>query len=228
MLESLSLKSHYGVGDKFQKRAGVTDSKQALKDDLQRQSSQTTEYSDEALMMGYAKGNMRAFEQLYRRHKNPLLRYFLRQVDGLGTAEELFQETWQSVIKASNGYQVNARFTTWLYHIARNKLIDYYRKNGRGDLFSLDDEAGIEPIAPFACEPEEQLNEVRSKRLFLWALSQLSPAQREVLVLKIDSAMTVQDIAETICDNAEAVKSRLRYAVQKLKQLINDAQLEVK
>lgn len=178
-------------------------------------------------MLGYAKGNMRAFEQLYLRHKNPLLRYFLRQVDSRATAEELFQETWQSVIKASDKYQVSAKFTTWLYHMARNKLIDHYRKQGRGEVLSLDDENDMQPVASSTSEPEQQLNQAQSKQQFLWALNQLPPAQREVLVLKIEGAMTVQDIAETIQDNAEAVKSRLRYAVQKLKQLISEAKLEV-
>lgn len=227
MLESLKLTSHYGAGDVFHKRSSVTRSNETFDSNQQRQASQSAELSDEALMVGYAKGNMRAFEQLYLRHKNPLLRYFLRQVDSRATAEELFQETWQSVIKGSDNYQVSAKFTTWLYHMARNKLIDHYRKQGRGEVLSLDDDIDMQPVASSASEPEQQLNEAQSKQQFLWALNQLPPAQREVLVLKIESAMTVQDIAETIQDNAEAVKSRLRYAVQKLKQLINEATLEV-
>lgn len=227
MLESLKLTSHYGAGDVFQKRLGVSRSNETLDSNQQRQASHSDQLSDEALMLGYAKGNMRAFEQLYLRHKNPLLRYFLRQVDSRATAEELFQETWQSVIKASDNYQASAKFTTWLYHMARNKLIDHYRKQGRGEELSLDEQTEMQPAANSIDEPEQQLNDAQSKQQYLWALGQLPPAQREVLVLKIESAMTVQEIAETIQDNAEAVKSRLRYAVQKLKQLISEARLEV-
>lgn len=227
MLESLKLTSHYGAGDVFQKRTGVSRSNETLDSNQQRQASHSDQLSDEALMLGYAKGNMRAFEQLYQRHKNPLLRYFLRQVDSRATAEELFQETWQSVIKASDSYKVSAKFTTWLYYMARNKLIDHYRKQVRGEELSLDEQVEIQPAAHSVDEPEQQLNDAQSKQQYLWALGQLPPAQREVLVLKIESAMTVQEIAETIQDNAEAVKSRLRYAVQKLKQLISEARLEV-
>lgn len=227
MLESLKLKSHYGAGDMFQKRLSVSRNSETFDSNQQRQASDSAQLSDEALMMGYAKGNMRAFEQLYLRHKDPLLRYFLRQVDARATAEELFQETWQSVIKGSDNYQVSAKFTTWLYHMARNKLIDHYRKQGRGEELSLDGETEMQPVADSANEPEQQLDEAQSRQQFLWALNQLVPTQREVLVLKIESGMTVQEIAETIQDNAEAVKSRLRYAVQKLKQLIDKARLEV-
>ena len=178
------------------------------------------QFSDEALMTAYSNGNVSAFEQLYLRHKDSLLRYFLRQVGSKASAEELFQDTWQSIIKASSGYKSSAKFSTYLYHVARNRLIDHYRKQGRADYLTIDDEASFELSAEQDTQPEQQLDQQQVQRQFQLALAQLVPAQREVLILKYENGMTVSEIAETIGDNHEAVKSRLRYAVNKLKQLM--------
>src|ERR671933_1267232 len=85
---------------------------------------------DEALMLAYQAGNAGAFETLYRRHRTRLYRFVLRAVKTRAAAEELFQEVWMRVIEARSRYTPQARFTTWLYTIAHNQLVDHWRKRG--------------------------------------------------------------------------------------------------
>src|SRR5436190_18395294 len=83
---------------------------------------------DEDLMLAYRDGNAAAFDQLYRRHKGPLYRYLLRQCRDAAAAEELFQDVWMNLVRARAGYTVTARFSTYLYRLAHNRLIDHYRR----------------------------------------------------------------------------------------------------
>ena len=85
------------------------------------------EPADETLMLGYAGGDARAFEAPYTRHKGPLFRFVLRSVKSAGEAEELAQEIWMRIIGARAGYEPKAKFTTWLYSIAHNRLVDHWR-----------------------------------------------------------------------------------------------------
>ena len=86
--------------------------------------------TDEALMLAYGSGDAGAFERLYARHKGPLYRYVLRSVKARGEAEELFQDIWMKVIEARARYQPKAKFTTWLYTVAHNRMVDHWRSRG--------------------------------------------------------------------------------------------------
>ena len=100
--------------------------------------------TDEALMLAYRDGDAAAFEALYARHRAKLFRYLLRQCGRREQADEMFQEIWMSVIRARSNYEVTAKFTTWLYRIAHNRLVDSYRAAGRQAEFEKDvvDEQG--------------------------------------------------------------------------------------
>ena len=87
---------------------------------------------DEELMNRYRDGDAHAFEVLYTRHKGPLYRYLLRQCGAAALAEELFQDVWMKLIRARERYEARAKFTTYLYHLAHNRLIDHYRHAGLG------------------------------------------------------------------------------------------------
>ena len=87
------------------------------------------DYTDEDLMLMYRDGDASAFEILYRRHKGPVYRFILRRCGNTGVAEELFQDVWVKLIQARERYAVSARFTTYLYRIAHNRLIDHFRKS---------------------------------------------------------------------------------------------------
>src|SRR5262245_6472602 len=95
--------------------------------------------ADEELMLAYGGGDAAAFETLYKRHRGKLYRFVLRAIKQRSTAEELFQEVWIRVIEARTRYAPQARFTTWLYTIAHNLLVDHWRKKGLS-LVSLDNE----------------------------------------------------------------------------------------
>src|SRR5436305_2423099 len=130
--------------------------------------------ADEELMLAYRAGDAAAFETLYRRHRAPLYRFVLRSVKSRGLGEELFQEIWMRVIEARERYAPQAKFTTWLYTIAHNHLVDHWRKRGL-TLVTLegDETPGASP------DPAEQAQARESLQRFAAALEALPPLQRE-------------------------------------------------
>ena len=97
--------------------------------------------SDEHLMLSYRDGNAVAFDELYGRHRGGVFRYVLRQVGLRSAAEEVFQEIWMNIISSRARYRVEARFTTFLYHVAHNCVVDCFRRKTPLHLISLDDDA---------------------------------------------------------------------------------------
>ena len=172
---------------------------------------------DEALMLAYQAGNAGAFETLYRRHRTRLYRFVLRAVKTRAVAEELFQEIWMRVIEARSRYTPQARFTTWLYTIAHNHLVDHWRKRGL-TLVTLEGEElpASEP------NPADQAQAHESLARFVAALEALPALQREAFLLHEEGGLTVAEIAAATGANEEAAKSRLRYAISKLKAALTD------
>ena len=174
------------------------------------------EAADEELMLAYRDGDAAAFERLYARHKGPLYRFVLRSLPDRALAEELYQEAWIRVIEARGRYQVEARFKTWLYTIAHNLLVDHWRKRGLS-LVALEEEDAVGE----ALDPARQAEARDDLRRLLAALQALPPAQREAFLLHEEAGMSVAEIAAATGSNEEAAKSRLRYAMSKLKQAID-------
>ena len=174
--------------------------------------------SDEALMLGYRDGDAGAFDVLYLRHKGGVYRYLLRQCRNAALADELFQDVWMNLIRARTGYTVQARFSTYLYRIAHNRLMDHFRRNNPGNV-SLDDEAGMavdEPAAPRSFEPEAGAD-VREQAAHLLALLDALPAeQRAAFLLQHEGGLSIEEIATATGVTRETAKSRLRYAMAKL------------
>jgi len=181
--------------------------------------------ADEQLMLAYAGGDAAAFEELYDRHKGPLYRFVLRSVKGRGEAEELFQDIWMRVIEAAGRYRPQAKFTTWLYTIAHNRLVDHWRARGLA-VVSLDaDEDGgsvPEPVAPPSAEPHRIAEARATLDRLSAALAALPLAQREAFLLHHEGDLTAAEIAAATGTNEEAAKSRLRYAMNKLKEALGD------
>ena len=174
---------------------------------------------DAALMLRYRDGDARAFEILYERHKGPLYRYLQRMCGRREVADDLFQEVWSKVIASRSRYEARAQFNTFLFRIAHNCAIDYFRRSGRPhenaaqDIDDLAEQIGAaEHERPDAALSQEQ---VRSD--FRRALAELPAEQRDVFVLYEESGLTLEEIGRISGGAMETAKSRLRYAVGKLR-----------
>ena len=182
--------------------------------------------ADEALMLRYADGHVGAFEILYERHRGGVFRYLLRH--GAGNAsEELAQDVWSSVIRVRTQYQVTAKFTTWLYRLAHNRLIDFYRSEGRAEWVSRDaddetDDAVNSQPAARTSQPEVMVESGNIAARMHAAIASLPDAQREAFLMQQEGDMSVAEIAEATGVPEETAKSRLRYAVTKLRAQLED------
>ena len=177
-----------------------------------------SEASDEELMLRYGKGDARAFELLYRRHRLPLYRFLLRQVGNTDTAEELFQDLWMRVVNFRGRYEVRAKFTSWVYAIAHNRLMDFYRANGRASFLSHEEsESVLEDLPAVEIAADLRLDRKRAVERLLAALAALSDAQREAFLLQQEGELSIEEIAAATGVSRETAKSRLRYAVAKLR-----------
>jgi len=173
------------------------------------------EAPDEELMLAYRDGDAGAFETLYARHRGALYRFVLRSLKDRAVAEELFQEAWIRVIEARERYAPSARFSTWLYTIAHNLLVDHWRRKG---LVLVDSDE--EPAS--GDDPAQRVEARQAAARFLQALEALPPAQREAFLLHEEAGLSVAEIAAATGSNEEAAKSRLRYAMAKLKAVIDE------
>ncbi len=174
-------------------------------------------------MLSYASGDAVAFEVLYRRHKAPVYRYMLKLCRNEAIAEELFQEVWMKLINARESYITSAKFTTWLYKLAHNQFIDHYRKQTvrivEDHSTEIDD---LEHAQQSTSNPEQQLRIDQSIEQFTKLLDALPNEQREAFLLREEAGMSIAEIAETLGINHETAKSRLRYAIAKLRSGLNE------
>src|SRR5437867_7431536 len=109
--------------------------------------------ADEELMLRFQDGDAAAFDVLYGRHKGGVFRYLLRQCGGPGTAEELAQDVWLNLVRAHASYVPSAKFATYLYRLAHNRLIDHYRSQGNVVWLSADEEDAGEIVASLPAPP---------------------------------------------------------------------------
>lgn len=172
--------------------------------------------SDEALMLAYAAGDGAAFEQLYARHRGRLYRYLLRQLRDNALADEVFQDVWQRVISARAGWTPDAGFATWLYTIAHHRLGDHWRSLKHRPAAPADADERTARVAD-PDTPERVLSEFERRRQLQLALDDLPEEQREVLLLRLEQELTLEEIAQVTGVGRETVKSRLRYAMDKLR-----------
>lgn len=173
--------------------------------------------TDETLMLGYRDGDAGAFDVLYGRHKGGIYRYLLRQCRNAALADELFQDVWMNLIRARANYIVQAKFSTYLYRIAHNRLMDHFRRGGTS--VSLDDEsAPDEPVAPRSDEPQASAEARQQAAQLLALLDALPDEQRAAFVLQQEGGLSIEEIAAVTGVSRETAKSRLRYALAKLRQ----------
>lgn len=183
------------------------------------------ETSDENLMLLYQQGEQAAFETLYRRYKDVLYRYFLKHCSDRSQSEELYQEVWIKLINSVARYKPKAKFKTYLFTIAHNTLVDFYRKAKPSQTIEFEEAEMTEEFtnnpAPLAL-PEDEFTLKQKTNLFMQTLEALPADQKEAAILHFEQEMSVQEIAEITKVKTETAKSRLRYAKNKLKAAILD------
>jgi len=174
---------------------------------------------DSALMLRYVDGDTAAFETLYRRHNGGLYRYLLRLSRHPETAEDVFQEAWGKIIKARESYRPTAKFTTFLYRVAHNCFIDHIRRNKRHKHAQVfEPEHQPDP----GDQPETLTERSLARRRLNAALLDLPDEQRDVFLLHEEAGLNLDEIASITDTNRETTKSRLRYAVNKLRAAIDE------
>ena len=187
------------------------------------------ETTDEQLMLAFKSGDARAFEALVRRHRAPVFHFILRFTGQRQLAEDLLQETWLKVVRGRVAYEPKARFTTWVYAMARNLCVDSARKQTHRRAESLDaprgdDGPGLgELIAdPAGIDPERGAHAALVRPLLEQALQSLPEEQREVFVLREFSGVPFKDIAVITGTSENTVKSRMRYALEALRKRLGE------
>jgi RNA polymerase sigma-70 factor (ECF subfamily) len=186
---------------------------------------------DEDLMHAFCRGDARSFEILVARHQRGVFNFLLRSVRNQSRAEELLQEVFLRVVRARTRYEASAKFTTWLYSIARNLCVDESRRAKFRDHQSLDaprrgrDGAGSPMLAQMAAEqvPTDEAAEAPTIRnRVARAVQTLPDEQREVFLLRQISGLSFRQIADAIGIPENTVKSRMRYALEKLRVELGD------
>ncbi len=177
---------------------------------------------DEQLMLQYKDGDSRAFEILYSRYRLPMFRYLQNQCGNAAIAEEIFQDVWMNLVRARERYQVTASFKTYIYRLAHNRLIDHYRKQKHGVPSSYDEHEGLLNMEETAnhISPQRHVAVEQQVDRLLEAIAQLPEAQREAFLLKEETGLSVEEIAAMTDVKPETAKSRIRYAMNKLKEAV--------
>jgi RNA polymerase sigma-70 factor (ECF subfamily) len=174
---------------------------------------------DSALMLRYCDGDVAAFETLYRRHNDALYRYLLRLCRQHAAAEDIFQDVWSKIVRARTSYRPTARFTTFLYRVAHNCFIDHVRRNKRhAQVADVDPDTRPDP----ADLPETETERSLARRRLDAALRKLPEEQRDVFLLREEAGLSLDQIAAVTNTNRETAKSRLRYAVSKLRAAVDE------
>ena len=182
---------------------------------------------DGELMLRYARGDLRAFETLYRRHRNGLYRYLARHTRNPESANDLFQEVWSKVITSRERYEPRAKFQTFLYRIAHNCFVDFCRRTTvRAEILADADEEWQSSLpAPDADGPDSRAEQEQDLARYRRALAELPAEQRDVFLLYEESGLSLEEIASITGVGAETAKSRLRYAVAKLRNALRGPEL---
>ncbi|HVR02726.1 MAG TPA: RNA polymerase sigma factor [Polyangia bacterium] len=193
-----------------------------------------SDQTDEQLMQAFREGNARAFELLLSRHERKVWHFLRRSVGDPTTAEDLLQEVFLRVIKAqadSVDFKGEAKFTTWVYAIARNLCVDHARRGVHRDARSLDaptrpdDEAGEtlhDRLAHDGRDAEGLASDGQVRARVDAAVAALPPDQREVFLLREVMDMPFAEIAAVVGAPEPTVKSRMRYALERLREALGD------
>ncbi len=185
--------------------------------------------SDETLMCQYRDGDLRAFQELYKRYNSALYRFIAWRAPRRDWVEEIVQDSWANLHKARARYEVEASFRTYLYQIARNRLFDLLRQQPvslASELGNSEEDYECFAVMDDAPSPELSLQQKQDIQKLHLAIRSLPNEQKEALVLQQFNGLSLVEIGELTSVPVETVKSRLRYAMQKLRATLQDSQGE--
>jgi len=192
--------------------------------------------SDEQLLAAYRGGDVRAFEKLLARHEQPIWSFLRRFVRDTEAAEDLLQEVFLRVVRDAQAsgpaWKGEAKFSTWLYTIARNLCIDRARRTAVRGSASIDgptgadEEATRETLHERIAAPGPSTDAVvagrEATRLIGRAIAALPDDQREVFLMREVRELPFAEIASVVGVSEPTVKSRMRYALEKLRAALAD------
>ena len=186
---------------------------------------------DEALMLRFQRGDQLAFAELVRRHKVGLYNFAYQRLRSPSGAEDIVQEAFVRVVQNATDFKHEARFTTWLYTITRNLCIDQLRKNAHRKHASLDEPTGQrehegptlgERTADFRASVERAVTGNELKARIAAAVEKLPDDQREVFLMREVANLPFKEIADITGAPENTVKSRMRYALERLQLALEE------
>ena len=170
---------------------------------------------DARLMQEAGRGSEAAFTALIRAHQQSLVNFFAR-MGANGDREDLVQETFIRLFRYRAAYRPAARFTTFLYHLARNVWADRGRKILRFEKFAAEYENDLRTSGTEAQGGAGENMDVEA------ALDRLSPKLREVIVLNVYQGLRYQEVADVLGIPLGTVKSRINHALAALKEILHE------
>ncbi|CAM3494613.1 RNA polymerase sigma-70 factor (ECF subfamily) [Salinibacter ruber] len=184
--------------------------------------------TDEELVSAYLdESDEQAFRQLVERHQDRIFGYLMGMVKDRAVANDLFQETFERVIKAMHGergsYDRQGQWLSWVMSIARNAAIDHTRKQKKWTDVPQDEDDGrsfwdtLEDDSPYA---DEQLHRAEQREWLDEHIEQLAPEQKEVLLLRQETDLTFREIAELQDVSINTALGRMRYALKNLRKMM--------
>lgn len=184
--------------------------------------------SDEVLVAAYQNGDAQAFQILLARHQRPVYNFLYKYLRQFETVEDAFQEVFLRVVRSIHEYKPSAKFTTWLYTIARNYCIDLIRKEkfrkhtSLSDKFSDDSDSLEEQIGSEDASADQTSSARELEKMLYEILDGLNPEQKEVFLLRESQGLQFDEIARITKTSANTVKSRMRYALQAIQKKFLD------
>ena len=184
----------------------------------------TDEKETEAEIAALKRGSIKAFENLFRRWKDPVFGYVIRMVRDEALAHDVTQDVFLRVMKAAPSYDHRGRLRQWLFTIAANLVADHARKLKRRREIQVEEPAAIDASAheAFRGIPEDTFASVELREVVQQALDRLPAEQRSVLLMRQYSQLTFREIAAVEGCSINTVLSRMRYALRNLKKILAD------
>jgi RNA polymerase sigma-70 factor (ECF subfamily) len=177
---------------------------------------------DAELLSAYCAGDAQAFARLYDRYDRPCFQFIRRMLGAAGAeaAEDLHQETWIAVSNGASGFDPDkASFRTWLFTIARRKVLDHFRRQKVVPFSAGDDEVAMMVPDP-GPSPVQQVETRELAQRLVQAVEALPAEQRSAFVMFSSAGLSLEEIAQATGVASETVKSRLRYARARLRQAL--------